>query len=97
MSDKLHVIEQGPGDGIHVVEVNGDQIHTLKSVGNGAGGGQHYDGPYEVTPKADRATVLETEGKLMDDNVTVLRVPYHVNSNQYGKTAYIAEEANNGN
>lgn len=39
MSDKLHVIEQGPGDGIHVVEVNGDQIHTLKSVGNGAGGG----------------------------------------------------------
>lgn len=39
MSDKLHVIEQGPGDGIHVVEVNGDQIHTLKSVGNGSGGG----------------------------------------------------------
>lgn len=52
-----------------------------------------YGGPYEVTPKAWDAQVLETEGKLMADDVTVFRVPYYETSNLFdGKTAYIAEE-----
>ena len=52
-----------------------------------------YGGPYEVTPKAWEEQVLETEGKLMADDVTVFRVPYYETSNLFdGKTAYIAEE-----
>lgn len=52
-----------------------------------------YGGPYEVTPKAWDAQVLETEGKLMADDVTVFKVPYYETINLFdGKTAYIAEE-----
>ena len=52
-----------------------------------------YGGPYEVTPKAWEEQVLETEGKLMADDVTVFRVPYYETINLFdGKTAYIAEE-----
>lgn len=52
-----------------------------------------YGGLYEVTPKAWEEQVLETEGKLMADDVTVFRVPYYETINLFdGKTAYIAEE-----
>lgn len=54
-----------------------------------------YTGAYEVTPKAWESQTLETNGKLMTDNVTVYRVPYYETSNLFnGKTAYIAEETN---
>lgn len=52
-----------------------------------------YGGPYEVTPKAWEEQILQTDGKLMSDDVTVFRVPYYETSNLFdGKTAYIAEE-----
>lgn len=52
-----------------------------------------YGGPYEVTPKAWGEQILQTEGKLMSDDVTVFRVPYYETINLFdGKTAYIAEE-----
>ena len=52
-----------------------------------------YGGPYEVTPKAWEEQILQTDGKLMTDDVTVFRVPYYETSNLFdGKTAYIAEE-----
>ena len=52
-----------------------------------------YGGPYEVTPKAWEEQILETEGKLMSDDVTVFKVPYYETINLFdGKTAYIAEE-----
>lgn len=52
-----------------------------------------YGGPYEATPKAWEEQILETEGKLMSDDVTVFRVPYYETINLFdGKTAYIAEE-----
>ena len=52
-----------------------------------------YGGPYEVTPKAWEEQVLQTEGKLMADDVTVFKVPYYETINLFdGKTAYIAEE-----
>lgn len=60
--------------------------------------GEHYSGAYEVTPRAYDAVVLETSGKVLDENVRVLKVPYHANNNLFGgKTAYIAEEATDGN
>lgn len=55
--------------------------------------GEEYAGPYEITPKAWNEQVLQTEGKLMTDDVTVFRVPYYETVNLFdGKTAYIAEE-----
>lgn len=54
-----------------------------------------YGGPYEVTPKAWDAQVLETEGKLMSNDVTVFKVPYYETSNIYdGLTVFIAEDTN---
>ncbi len=52
-----------------------------------------YGGPYEVTPKAWEAQLLQTDGKPMAEDVTVFRVPYYETINLFdGKTAYIAEE-----
>lgn len=52
-----------------------------------------YEGPYEITPKAWDNQILETEGLLMTDDVTVFKVPYYETVNLFdGKTVYIAEE-----
>lgn len=57
-----------------------------------------YDGAYVVVPKAHDEQVLETAHKLLLDDVTVTKVPYFETSNLFdGKTAYIAEDTNNGN
>lgn len=50
-----------------------------------------YDGDYEVSPAVD-AKELETKHKFMQDNVTVLAIPYYeVSNDQNGFTAIIAE------
>lgn len=52
--------------------------------------GEHYQGTYIVTPKKDEQTILVTQNKVMDDNVTVLEIPYQAVSNLVGgKTAII--------
>lgn len=52
--------------------------------------GDIYDGEYVVTPKAWEEVVLETQGYLMRDDVTVLEIPYYETSNlSGGKTAII--------
>lgn len=53
--------------------------------------GDHYDGPYEITPKTTEQK-LETKFKVMDNDVTVLQVPYWKTGNEYGDTVYIASE-----
>lgn len=54
---------------------------------------EEYPGPYVVTPRAHTPVELETQYKLMNDNVLVLKVPYYETTNLFdGKTAYIAEE-----
>ena len=56
--------------------------------------GDPYEGPYEVTPKAHNSVILETKEKVMNDDITVLKIPYYETSNLFdGKTAYIAEES----
>lgn len=56
-----------------------------------SGGAEIYDGEYVVTPKTYEQT-LETEDKLMLDDVTVLSIPYYKTSNiQDGYTVYIGE------
>jgi len=56
---------------------------------------EHYAGPYVVTPLVLNPIVLETKDKMMDDDVTVLKVPYLETANPSGgNTAYIGENAN---
>ena len=70
--------------------------NTLHLDGNviiGGGSGQtypYYDGEYVVTPLAFQETILETDEKVMRDDVTVLEVPYNETSNEYGTTVSIA-------
>lgn len=49
-----------------------------------------YEGPYEVIPKAWEGQTLETEMKLMRQNVEVEEIPYAETSNVYGTTVTIA-------
>lgn len=56
-------------------------------------GGEPYTGDCTVTPKADTDIVLNTCGKLLDDDVIVKKIPYfEVSNTQDGKTVYIGSE-----
>ena len=53
-------------------------------------GGEVYTGEYTVTPKVRQQTILQTQLKVMSDNVTVLQIPdYEVSNPQGGKTFII--------
>lgn len=52
-----------------------------------------YEGPYYVVPRAYDDIVLDTQDKLMTEDVTVSAVPYYETSNLSGGfTVYIARE-----
>lgn len=54
---------------------------------------QMYDGEYEVIPKAGESQTLETENKVLRENLIVREVPFYETSNDSnGLTAYIAKE-----
>lgn len=54
---------------------------------------EHFEGPYVVTPKKDIEQVLDTDEKVMDDDLTVLEIPYsEVDNPEGGKTINIAFE-----
>ena len=48
-----------------------------------------YEGAYEVTPRKVADVILQTKDKRMKEDVTVLKIPYWVTSNESGKTLYI--------
>lgn len=50
---------------------------------------ENYEGTYVVTPLADVEQTLETNGKIMTDDVTVKKVPSYGVSNDYGTTLTI--------
>ena len=57
------------------------------------GGGEPYDGEYDVTPKVSAPVVLQTEGKTMKKDVTVLKIPqFEVSNPEGGKTLIIGDE-----
>lgn len=70
--------------------------NTLNLDGNviigGGSGTEHpyYDGAYVVTPLAFQETILNTDEKIMRDDVRVLEIPYDETSNIYGTTVIIA-------
>ena len=52
-----------------------------------------YKGDYVVIPQRERGTTLDTNEKLLTDNVTVKEIPYSVTSNASGgNTCYIGKE-----
>lgn len=52
-----------------------------------------YDGVYVVTPKINIDQILETKDKIMENDVTVLKIPLWETSNESGgTTVYIAME-----
>ena len=52
-----------------------------------------YDGEYVITPKAEEAQVLATKNRVLEDNVTVEKVPsFDVSNLSGGRTFYIAAE-----
>lgn len=57
------------------------------------GGGEPYTGEYDVTPKVSNPVVLQTEGKTMKKDVTVLKIPqFEVSNPEGGKTLIIGDE-----
>lgn len=56
-----------------------------------------YQGPYEVTPLARDAVVLETQGLRCTEDITVLKIPTFDARNEYGTTFYIREVTDSGN
>lgn len=77
------------------VEVSSNVVNVPVTVGSiiKVSGGEHYLGPYEVIPLAYDETVLETKDLVMDENVTVLQIPYYETSNlSGGYTVFIAGE-----
>lgn len=84
-----------------IIEVNMDVGSDLEDVGMSIGAsysmieGDPYEGAYEVTPKAWKEQILPTKNKIMDDDVTVFKVPYYETSNVHdGLTVFIAEDIN---
>lgn len=58
------------------------EIPVSISVSYEAVSGNPYEGSYEVTPTLDDQT-LETQGKVMTDDVTVYKIPITRTSNPY--------------
>ena len=52
----------------------------------------HYEGEYEVVPKVERQ-ILETEQKLMTEDLLIHGIPfYEVSNDAGGTTVYIGKE-----
>ena len=65
---------------------------TLMGTVNIGGSFDSYKGEYEVVP-ARREQVLETQNKLLKENITIVEIPYAEVSNiSGGNTFYIARE-----
>lgn len=51
---------------------------------------ERYDGPYSLASLADEMQILDTENKIMRENLIVLPIPYYETSNpKGGLTVYI--------
>ena len=56
-----------------------------------------YEAEYVVTPQVESDSVLSTNGKQMQQDVTVLKIPqFEVSNESGGKTLIIGEEYYNG-
>lgn len=72
------------------------RLSTVGSISGAISGGAPrnvYGGSYEVTPRTETPVVLETAKKYLEQDVTVLKVPFFQTSNEAGgATVYIGNE-----
>ena len=55
--------------------------------------GQQYKGLYKIKPLADYDVILKTKNKLLEEDITVLKIPYYETSNTFdGLTVVIGGE-----
>ena len=66
---------------------------TLSGTLNIGGTYQDYSGAYDVTPKTE-GQILETENKILRQDVLIKKIPYFETSNEYGETIFIGSEVN---
>ena len=67
------------------MRISSDMENVGMSIGASysGGAGETYDGSYEVTPRL-YAQSLDTDGKLMEDDVTVYEIPISRTTNPTG-------------
>ena len=77
------------------IDIGVSNTHPRINVEISPGGGRRYDeyaGPYEVYPDPVDFQILETENKLMTQNVLAMPIPFYRTSNPSGgDTIYIGE------
>lgn len=66
-------------------------ISNLKGIVSLSESVESYQGDYIITPKI-KSQSIKTKNKKMEENVTVLAIPYYETSNLSGKTVYIGGE-----
>lgn len=85
-----------PETGTGTIDISENGLYDVKKYAVAdvkvKGGGEKYEGDYIVTPSAHNDIILETADKVMEDNVTVLEIPYYETSNITGTTVYIADQ-----
>ena len=66
-------------------------IGTLSIAGKPVYVSEQYQGPYEVIPKPWVDQYLDTDNKMMAQDVRVFEIPYYEVSNISGKTVIIGD------
>ena len=91
MSGEISVVIYDP-ETLSVIIEDTNEISASMSIPEYVGA-TPYEGAYEVTPVMNNNIVLETEGKMMQDDVTVKKIPhYEIENESGGTTVYIAME-----
>lgn len=70
-----------------------DFITSIKHIISSISEYEFFDGEYEIIPKVE-TQILETEGKIMEENLMIKEIPYYEVSNSSGYTVYIGGDLN---
>ena len=70
-------------------QMNANSGRIDAEIGRPKGDYAKYTGEYEVTPKMNEETVLDTAHKVLSDNVTVREVPMFEVTNEAGGNTLI--------
>lgn len=67
------------------------KVNSSATLGGKASIGSYptYHGDYEIDPSFTDDITLETTNKRMADDVTIFKVPYHEEENEFGTTCVI--------
>ena len=87
MTDLADVIRDKSGE-IDKLSIE-EMTEAVKSISTVEYDGETYEGPYTIRPEIDEQ-IMETNNKLMTDDVTIQAIPYHsVDNAEMGQTVII--------